>query len=40
MLKVHILDVCSHCNGEAYSSTSEVEDSQGRGSCFASSCIE
>jgi hypothetical protein len=23
MLKVHILETCSHCNGEAYQSTSK-----------------
>ena len=29
MLKVHILDTCSHCNGEAYQPVGEAEDSQG-----------
>jgi hypothetical protein len=29
MLKVHILDTCSHCNGEAYQPICEAEDSQG-----------
>lgn len=29
MLKVHILDTCSHCNGEAYLPMGESEDNQG-----------
>ncbi len=29
MLKVHILMICSHCNGEAYLPISESEDCQG-----------
>jgi DnaJ-class molecular chaperone len=29
MLKVHILNTCSHCNGEAYQPVSEAEDCQG-----------
>jgi hypothetical protein len=30
MLKVHILSICSHCNGEAYQPIGEAEDCQGR----------
>ena len=30
MLKVQILDTCSHCNGKAYQPIDEAEDSQGR----------
>jgi len=29
MLKVHILSICSHCNGEAYLPVSEAIDCQG-----------
>ena len=29
MLKVHILTICSHCNGEAYQPMGETEDYQG-----------